>query len=424
MVSTDAGGGTGGSWRIAQAAVLVLVAGYFLYSLRTLLNPFLIYCVFIALLAPFRGVRGHALTVTVATILVALWVLDTAGSLLAPFFLAFVLAYILDPLADRVSAHPRIGRTLAIFLILVPFLAVGALAVVFGVPEIVQQVRALIGEVPRALNAFTTWMQGLTAASLGFDIPFVDEATLLARVQAIDGQMIAEFLESRRADLTERAWATVLGLGRGFGSLLVILGYIVLTPVLMFYVLRDYDRIVARVGDLLPARIRPGATDFLREYDALLSRYLRGQVSASLLTGAITWLGLLIVGFPYSFLLGATVAVLGIVPYLGVGVSLVPAIIIALVSDNIGLSLVKVAAVYGAAQALESTVISPRIVGESVGLHPVWIVLSLSLGGFFFGFAGLLIGVPVAVGAKLLLVRGLDRYRSSTLYTEEEVPSQ
>ncbi len=418
MVSTGSGTGTDGPWRVAQAAVLVLAGGFFLYSLRDLLNPFLLYCVFIALLAPFRGVRGHALMVTVATILAALWVLDTAGSLLAPFFLAFVLAYILDPVADRISAHPRIGRTLAIFLILVPFLAAGALAIVFAVPEILQQVRALIAETPRALNTFTTWLHGLTPATLGFDIPFLDEAALLARMQAIDGQMVTDFLESRRADLTERAWATVLGLGRGFGTLVTILGYLVLTPVLMFYLLRDYDRIVARAGSLIPGRIRPGATSFLRDYDELLSRYLRGQVSASLLTGAVTWLGLLIVGFPYAFLLGATVAVLGVVPYLGVAVSLIPAIVLALVSDAIGLSLIKVAVVYGVAQALESTVISPRIVGESVGLHPVWIVLSLSLGGFFFGFAGLLIGVPLAVGVKLLLRRGLENYRNSELYRE------
>ena len=418
MVSTGSGTGTDGPWRVAQAAVLVLAGGFFLYSLRDLLNPFLLYCVFIALLAPFRGVRGHALMVTVATILAALWVLDTAGSLLAPFFLAFVLAYILDPVADRISAHPRIGRTLAIFLLLVPFLAAGALAIVFAVPEILQQVRALIAETPRALDAFTTWLHGLTPATLGFDIPFLDEAALLARMQAIDGQMVTDFLESRRADLTERAWATVLGLGRGFGTLATILGYLVLTPVLMFYLLRDYDRIVARAGSLIPGRIRPGATSFLRDYDELLSRYLRGQVSASLLTGAVTWLGLLIVGFPYAFLLGVTVAVLGVVPYLGVAVSLVPAIVLALVSDAIGLSLIKVAVVYGVAQALESTVISPRIVGESVGLHPVWIVLSLSLGGFFFGFAGLLIGVPLAVGIKLLLKRGLERYRNSELYKE------
>ena len=418
------GGGADGPWRAVQAAVLVLVAGFFLFSLRELLNPFLLYWVFIALLAPFRGVRGHALLITVATLLAGVWVLDTAGSLLAPFFLAFVLAYILDPVADRVSAHPRISRTGSIILIVVPFLALGAAVLLLGLPEFVRQARALIGEVPRFLEQFTAWVRGLDPVTLGIDIPFVNEAALLERVQAMDAQTVTDFLESRRADLTQRAWATILGLGRGFGTLVTVLGYLVLTPVLLFYLLRDYDRIIARIGDVLPGKLRPGATSFLRDYDDLLSRYLRGQVSASLMTGGITWLGLLIVGFPYSFLLGATVAVLGVVPYLGVVVSLIPAIILALVSDSIGLSLGKVAIVYGVAQGLESAVISPRIVGDSVGLHPVWILLSLSLGSFFFGFAGLLIGVPLAVGVKLLVVRGLDRYRTSSLYKQGPVPTK
>ena len=95
-----------------------------------------------------------------------------------------------------------------------------------------------------------------------------------------------------------------------------------------------------------------------------------------------------------------------------------------MVSESVGVSLIKVAAVYGAAQALESTVISPRIVGESVGLHPVWIVLALTLGGFYFGFVGLLIGVPLAVAIKLLLAGALERYRSSDLYKEETVLSR
>ena len=410
-----------GPWRVVQGAVLVLVAGFFLFSLRELLNPFLLYWVFIGLLAPFRGVRGHALMVTVATLLACVWVLDTAGSLLAPFFLAFVLAYILDPVADRVSAHPRIGRTAAIFLILVPFLAVGAVVVVVGLPAFVRQAAALIDEAPRFLGELTAWVRGLDPANLGVDIPLVDEAALLARVQALDAQSVTDFLQTRHAELTQRAWTTVLGLGRGFGTLLTVFGYLVLTPVLMFYLLRDYDLIVARVGDLLPGTLRSGASSFLRDYDALLSLYLRGQVSASLLTGGITWLGLLLVGFPYSFLLGATVAVLGVVPYLGVTVSLIPALVIALVSPDVGMSLLKVVVVYGVAQALESTVISPRIVGDSVGLHPVWIVLSLSLGGFFFGFAGLLIGVPLAVGVKLLVVRALERYKTSSLYKQGPV---
>lgn len=408
-MSSSPGDRNEGSWRFAQGAVLVLVAGFFLYSLRELLNPFLLYWVVIALLVPFRGVRGHALVVTVATLLAGVWVLDTAGSLLAPFFLAFVLAYILDPVADRVSAHRRINRTVAIFLILVPALAAGAAVMGFGLPEVVRQAGDLIAYL-------TDWVKGLDGpADLGFDIPFVDEEAALESLRALD---IGAFLEEQKGTIAQGAWDTFLGLGRGLGALFTVLSYLVLTPVLMFYLLRDYDRIIARADDLLPGRVRDVARGFFREYDDLLSRYLRGQVATALLTGAITWIGLMIVGFPYAFVLGVTVAVLGVVPYLGVVVSLIPAVILALISEDIGMSLLKVGIVYGVAQGLESAVLSPRIVGESVGLHPVWILLALSLGGFFFGFVGLLIGVPLAVAVKLLLVRTLERYRDSALYKD------
>ncbi len=406
------------AWRAVQAALLVLAGAFFLFSMQSALSPFILYCVFIALLAPFRTLPGHALLASVATVLVCLWVLSTAGSLLAPFFLAFVLAYILDPLADRVSAHPRIGRTAAIFLILVPFLALGAATIVFGIPELVTQARDLVLQAPRVLDEIATWVRGLTPDSLGFDIPFVDEPAALAWLQQLDAQAVADMLDSRREALTQRAWSAVLGLGRGFGTLVTVLGYLVLTPVLTFYLLRDYDRIVARAAELLPGQSRTRVSEYAREFDDLLSRYLRGQVLASFITGAITWLGLLVVGFPYAFLLGATVAVLGVIPYMGVAVSLVPALVIALVSDAVGASLLKVAGVYAVAQGLESAVISPRIVGDSVGLHPVWVVLALSLGGFYFGFVGLLIGVPLAVAAKLALARGVERYKHSALYKE------
>ncbi len=410
-MKTPGGDGGGGSWRVVQGAVVVVVAGFFLYSLRDLLNPFLLYWAFIALLVPFRGVRGHALVVAVATLLAGVWVLDTAGSLLAPFFLAFVLAYILDPVTDRVSAHRHINRTAGIFLILVPVLAAGATVLWVGLPEVVRQAGDLVAYL-------TDWVRGLDPADLEFDIPFVDEAALLATLQTLDAETVGAFLEERKATIARGAWGTFLGLGRGVGALFTVLSYLVLTPVLMFYLLRDYDRIVARADGLLPGRVREGARGFFREYDDLLSRYLRGQVATALLTGAITWIGLLIVGFPYAFMLGVTVAVLGVVPYLGVVVSLIPAVVLALLSDEAGVSLLKVGIVYGVAQGLESAVISPRIVGESVGLHPVWILLALSLGGFFFGFVGLLIGVPLAVAVKLLLVRSLQRYRDSALYRD------
>ena len=291
-------------------------------------------------------------------------------------------------------------------------------------PELARQARALVGEVPRLWADVAAWFSSLTPAALGVDVPFLDEAAFLERLQSLDAATVADFLESQREALTERAWAAVLGLGRGFGTLATLAGYVVLTPVLAFYLLRDFDHIVARAQELVPGKLRSRARDLASSYDRLLSRYLRGQVASALITGAVTWLGLLVTGFPYAFLLGATVAALGVVPYLGVAVSLVPAIIIALASEAVGASLLKVAIVYGIAQGLESAVISPRVVGDSVGLHPVWVVLALALGGFYFGFVGLLIGVPLAVGAKLLLAEGLASYRKSSLYKEKTVITQ
>lgn len=208
-----------------------------------------------------------------------------------------------------------------------------------------------------------------------------------------------------------------MGIGRGLSIVITIGSFVVLTPVLTFYLLRDWDLITHTLGDLLPRSRRDGIVSFATDFDRLLSRYLRGQATVAVAIGVITGIGLWIVQFPYAAMLGLVVAVFSVVPYLGLILSLVPALFIALVSGSVGLSLIKVLAVYSIAQILEGTLISPRIVGDSVGLHPVWVVLALAMGGFFFGFVGLLIGVPVAAGVKLLIERGLAQYRASEFHT-------
>ncbi len=396
--------------------MLAIVAALFLTSIGDLLNPFLLYCALVALLAPFRSVRGYAHVMVVATVLALLWLLKTTGSLMAPFFLAFVLAYILDPLVDRLSARPRIGRQTAIFLILAPALAAVGLVAMVGVPAMLRQAGRLMLDAPAALAAAHRWAVGLAAKAVEADLPFVDDAQLLARVQAFDGQAAADLLASQASRIASGAWAAFLGLGRGLGTLVTVASYVVLTPVLTVYLLRDYDHIVARAGRLVPVRYQASTRGCFREYDAILSRYLRGQISVAAIVGGLTWLGLAATGFPHAFFLGATVAVLGVVPYLGLVLSLIPALVIALAGGDPGAGLLKVVVVYGVAQTLEGTVVSPRIVGGSVGLHPVWIVLALALGGLYFGFAGLLLAVPAAAGIKLLAVRAEASYRASAFY--------
>lgn len=409
-----------GSWRFFQAASAFLAFALFLFSLGGfelggLLSPFVLFGVLVVSLLPFRGTPGHTTLISLATVLALLWVLETTGFLLAPFVLALVLSYILDPLVDRIMG-PRVGRSLAIVILTVPILALLAVGVVLGIPAIGRETGELIQRAPEFLTRLANWVEALQERTAGVDIPLVDEEELLANLRSVDSAAVIAFLEERKEAILSTVWSGVLGLGRGLGSALSILGYVVLTPVLTFYLLRDWDGLKEKMADLIPSRARPEILGLASEYDHLLSRYLRGQITVAIMMGVITALGLLVLRFPYAILLGVLVAVFSVVPYMGLVLSLIPAIFIALVSGNVLVSLVKVAVVYGASQGLEGAVISPRIVGDSVGLHPVWVVLALAVGGFFFGFVGLLIGVPLAVGVKLLVIRGVDRYRKSDLY--------
>lgn len=409
-----------GAWRFFQAATAFLVLTLFLASLGGvelggLLSPFILFWALVVVLVPFRGAPGHSLLLVLISALLFFWLLDTTGFLLAPFILAIVLSYILDPVVDRMEG-PRIGRSLAIFLLALPVLALLALAVVVGIPALARQTSELIQTAPDFLSRLADWLEALQVKLLDVDIPLVEEEEILTRLRSVDAQAVINFLEARKEQIFSGIWGGVLGLGRGIGSFVTILGYVVLTPVITFYLLRDWDRLKARMVDLFPAGARGDLLPMATEYDQLLARYLRGQVTVALMIGGLTGLGLLVLQFPYAILLGVLVAIFSVVPYMGLVLSLIPAIFIALVSGHVLLSLLKIAVVYGATQALEGAVISPRIVGDSVGLHPVWVVLALAVGGFFFGFVGLLLGVPLAVGVKLLVIRGVDRYRNSDFF--------
>lgn len=405
-------------WRVVEAAAVILVLGAFLYATRSILNPVLLFALLWAVLVPFRRNEGYSALITTAGIVTFIWLLSSTGSLLAPFLLALVLAYGLDPVVDMMQR--RVSRGLAIGVLTVVAIAVISAAFLLVLPAAIDQLGSLVQETPVFFQRLGTWLEDARVRLLAVDVPLIDEDDLLQRLQNVDSDAVVAFLQERREALGAWVWGGVLGLGRGIGSVFTVLGYVALTPVLTFYLLRDWDRLTAGVADLLPRHRRDTYVAFAQECDSMVSRYLRGQVTVAAILGVITGVALWLVGFPYAGTLGLIVAIFSVVPYLGLVLSLIPAIFIALVSGSVGLSLLKVAGVYGASQLLEATVISPRIVGESVDLHPVWVVLALSLGGFFFGFVGLLIGVPAAAVTKLLIGRGIARYRESDFYRGRE----
>lgn len=406
-------------WRGVEAAAALVVLGFFLFGVRGVLNPFLLFVVLWAVLLPFRGRPGHMGLLVTTGLLTLFWMLKSTGSLLAPFVLAVVLAYLLDPLVD-VLERRRLPRTLAIAVLTLPALALLAALLFLAIPAAVDQLGSVAQRIPLFFQRVADWVEAAQQRLLRIDLPLLDERLLVARLRSVDSAAVVAFFEARREALAQQLWTGVLGLGRGVGSILSVVGYGVLTPALTFYLLRDWDRIVGAARELVPRPRRQGVVTYFREYDRLLGRYLRGQITVAVAIGAITGLGLWVARFPYAGTLGLLVAVFSVVPYLGLVLSLVPALFIALVSGSVGVSLLKVAVVYGVAQGLEGSVISPRVVGDSVGLHPVWVVLALALGGFFFGFVGLLIGVPGAVGVKLLVERALSRYKASRAYLGTE----
>lgn len=407
---------------VVIAVTVIALFAVFLYSVRGILSPPVAFLLLIFVLAPGWGRPVYRALSIIATALFLLWILRETGFLIAPFALAFILAYILDPLVDQVQ-RLRVPRGVAILILAVPALAAVTFALVFGLPAVGGEARRLIQELPEAWDSVAAWLTGIRGRIIALGLPGLTDETL-PRIDEVDAQAVAAYVQSQSEELGRRFGSAVLGFGKGLASALTVLGYVVLTPILTFYLLRDYDRILAKAADLIPHDRREGWKRFASHYDTLLSRYLRGQVLVATLVGLLTFVGFWILDFPFALVLGVVAGVFNLVPYLGVYVSLVPALAIALLSGSLLISLVKVAVVFGAVQVLEGAVLGPLIVGEAVEMNPVWIIAALALFGFFFGFVGLLMAVPLAIFFKLAFERGLAAYRASEFYRGPRRPDR
>lgn len=401
--------------RILYPAALIAVFGFFLYSVRAVLFPPVLFLLFLLLVAPLYGSRLYLPLVLGGAGVFLLWLLHALGFLLAPFVLALIIAYVLDPVVDWLERR-RLRRPIAIGALALPVIGIVLLVVLVGVPALAREVASLTAAVlPSSLDAFTEWLERLRGGIVALGIPGIHEQSV-PHVREIDAERIVRYLAERRELIGRRIWEAVLGVGRGIGFLLTLIGYAVLTPVLSYYLLRDYDRLKAWVVGLIPGERRAHWLEFGAEYDGLLSRYLRGQLLVAASVGILTYLGFMLVGFPQALLLGAIAGLFNLVPYLGLWASLLPALGIAFASGSVVLSLLKVAVVFGIVQTIDAAVLSPVIVGGSVGLHPVWVVLALAVFGSFFGFIGLLLAVPLALLLKVALSRAHALYRRSVYY--------
>jgi predicted PurR-regulated permease PerM len=332
------------------------------------------------------------------------WLLYLLAPVLTPFLVAALLAYLGDPLVDRLQ-RLRLSRTLAVLIVFGVMLLAGLGALFVLVPLLQQQVLRLVDWLPQLLN----WLQTVLLPKLN--------AALGVQLNAVDMEAIRNTLQENWRDIGS-VLGSVLGKVGSSGQMLAAwIAFVLLVPVVTFYLLRDWDQLVAGIRGLLPRRLEPTITGLARECDRVLAEFLRGQLLVMLALGVIYSIGLWIAGVELALLIGMAAGLVSFVPYLGSILGVLLAGIVAFIQYHDTLHLIYVAVVFSAGQAIEGMVLSPWLVGERIGLHPVAVIFAVLAGGQLFGFFGILIALPAAAMITVLLRFAHRRYVQSGFYT-------
>ncbi|MGH8221935.1 MAG: AI-2E family transporter [Woeseiaceae bacterium] len=316
------------------------------------------------------------------------WLLYVLAPILTPFVAAALLAYIGDPLADRLQ-RLRLPRTVAVVTVFVlTFLVIGLL-VMLVVPLVRTQVGALLDALPSiAAQIEQVWL------------PRVGR---LLGVEPGEDVGLAAFL-ARYSDMAGSWGSTILlSVGRSGGALAAAVMSLFLVPILTFYLLRDWDFIMTRLGALLPSAQRPTIHALARETDEMLGAFLRGQVLVMFALSVIYSAGLSLVGLKFAIAIGVVSGLVSFVPYLGFVFGIVLAGLTVVLEPDPLWRLVGVVATFTVAQFIEGSVLTPRFVGNRIGLHPVIVIFSIAAGGQLFGFFGILLALPAAAVLSVLV---------------------
>lgn len=332
------------------------------------------------------------------------WLLNQLSPILMPFLVAALLAYLGDPLVDQLELR-KIPRGLAVSLVfLLLFLIILALLLVL-LPMLEEQIRILIKRVPEMLQ----WIQTTI-------LPW-----LHARIDGLD------WLEPEKLrELLKSHWQSAGGLlSQLFGSitasgfaLISVLVNLLLIPVVTFYLLRDWDLLVAAIHDLVPRKNEPTVTRLASEVDSVLGAFFKGQLMVMASLATIYSAGLALVGLELALIIGLIAGVVSFVPYLGLIAGLLLAGIAAMFQFGDVGSLLQVLLIFGIAQLLEGMLLTPIFVGDRIGLHPVAVIFAVMAGGQLFGFSGVLLALPVAAVIVVFLRHFHELYRTSSMYSD------
>lgn len=380
-------------------------------------------------------VRAFGLLLVLAAVGLLCYLLT---AVLIPLLFAFLVAYLFDPLVDafEVKRIPR-GVTVA----MLGFIGIGVLLLIpiLGIPGLVSEADELISaarEQRAAGAALPEWFDGLVdklpleriVRSLGWANPEEEainaRAILAERIGAFVKEnarrMLAYAPEAASAGRTVGAGiaAVVSAMGHGIVSVLVFLGNFAVFAFVAGYLLKDFDRVVEKGKGLVPPRHRTTVFAIVRKVDEQLHGFVRGQLTVCFGLGVMYAIGLMISGTPFAIPLAVFGAVASFIPYLGVILTIGPALLLTFLQNGLTWHLIGVVATFVLAQTVEGTVLTPKIVGDRVGLNPVWVILAIMVFGTALGFLGLLLAVPIAACLKVLVVEGVEYYKRSSVFRD------
>lgn len=334
--------------------------------------------------------------IAVAVFFVVLWLL---GDVLLPFILGGAIAYVLDPIADRLE---RLGlnRILSVAVIALVATIAFVLLVLLVIPTLIQQAAALIDAAPSYIATIQTWL------TERFPELVDSESTIRKQLTAI-----GEMVQSKGGQLFNGVLTSAL-------SLINLIILLVVVPVVAFYLLLDWDNMVARIDELLPRDHAPIIRQIAGDIDTTLASFIRGQGTVCLSLGIYYALGLMLVGLNFGLVVGFIAGLITFIPYVGALVGGVLAVGLALFQfwGDWGW-IAAVAGIFAFGQFLEGNILTPKLVGSSVGLHPVWLLFALSVFGTLFGFVGMLVAVPIAAILGVIARFAIAQYKTGRLYT-------
>ncbi len=336
--------------------------------------------------------------------LAALWLVWLLAPVLTPFVLAALLGWLGDPLVDRLERMGR-SRNTAVIIVFVLMAGVVLIGLLLLLPLLQRQVITLIGALPN----YRDWF-------IGTALPWVEARTGLELVSWLDPERLVDLA---RAHWEQAGGAATTMLGYLSKSGFALLGWVtnlVLLPVLTFFFLRDWDVFVDRIAALVPRDHQSTVARLAGESSAVLGGFLRGQLLVMLILGVLYGVGLRLVGLEVGILIGVIGGLLTFVPYVGPASVIILGSIAALVQFGDWQHLLGVVVVFGVGQVIESYWLTPKLVGDRIGLHPVAVIFAVLAGGSLFGFLGMLLALPVAAIANVLLGYAHERYTQSQLY--------